>query len=227
MTIDATIKNIILESRNKPVDGVVNLKKKTPVIETIHPIPKVKDTLLYYKIDLFYIHGVDDTEKEKTFLKVSLRTEDSVRYNYEEEDGTDKGTRGFKYYKSSLQTHNRDNQPSVVIHKKIIEHPFYVDVIAKREQFMKKYKKHDMFIKPYLANMYEPNHKNQGKFDFCSSVVAFEKNLEPEVYIRMGDWEFHDSIPLYSEKKVNGKDAWRFSVTNTLRRDFNPKRRTL
>ena len=138
-------------------------KKSADPLLRMFPIPAVKDTLLYYKVDLFVIPDVDDDKHESAFIKVNLRTEASVTYNYEEEESTSDGTRGFSQYKSSIRTNNEHNRPSNVIDKQLIPHPFYQEVIATRKEIMQKYKKHDMLIKPYLSNFYKPGSKNEGQ----------------------------------------------------------------
>lgn len=231
MTLTAEAKQTILrlKSKQERTEEITHLRevKQNNPMETMFPIPKIADTLLYYKVDLFVIPDVDDSTAESAFVKVQLRTEDSVRYNYENEESTSHGTRGFKYFKASLRVDNINNRPSSVIDKQLIDHPFYVDVIAKRKEIMNKYKKHNMLIKPYLSNFYEPTKKNHGTFDFCSTVVSWENQSKPEVYIRMGDWEFHEHMELYTQKTVRGLEQQIFTSMNTLRRDYNPKRRTL
>ena len=219
-------------STNKQRTEIISEHKETfkqqsnPLLR-MFPIPEVKDTLLYYKIDLFVIPEQDDDEVETCYLKVQQRTEESVAYNYLKEESTSAGTKGFKYFKSSVRRDNVNNRPSSVVAKDMIEHPFYKEVVSVRKEIMSKYKKHDMLIKPYLSNFYEPNNKNQGTFDFCSSIVSWEKNQHPEVYIRMGDWEFHDTLQLHSEKTIKGRPQMLFSAIKTIRRDYNPKRRSL
>lgn len=202
------------------------IKSADPLLR-MFPIPEVRDTLLYYKVDLFVIPDVDDDHYEAAYLKVQLRTEASVAYNYLQEDDTKSGTRGFKSYKSSVRTNNEHNRPSTVIDKQLISHPFYQDIIQTRREIMQKYRKHQMLIKPYLSNFYEPGFKNQGTYDFCSSIVSWDTDADPEVYIRIGDWEFSESLKLTHEKTVRGREQMIFSSKKTIRRDYNPKRRTL
>jgi hypothetical protein len=216
------------QQRNSLIEETKETYKQSadPLLR-MFPIPEVKDTLLYYKVDLFVIPDVDDNHYESAYLKVQLRTEASVDYNYLKEDSTTSGTKGFKSYKSSVRTNNEHNRPSTVIDKQLIPHPFYQEVIATRKEIMQKHKKSEMLIKPYLSNFYEPNNKNAGTYDFCSSIVSWENGEDPEVYVRIGDWEFHETIELTHEKIVNKRMQMIFTSKKTIRRDYNPKRRSL
>jgi len=202
-------------------------KKSADPLLRMFPIPPVKDTLLYYKVDLIVMPEEDDDKAEAACLMVHHRTEESVAYNYLKEESTKHGTKGFKSYKSSIRTNNEHNRPSTVIDKQLIPHPFYQEVIATRKEIMQKYKKHDMIIKPYLSNFYQPGSKNEGTYDFCASIVSCENGKHPEVYVRIGDWEFNESIPFSHTATKRKRELMIYTSQKTIIRDYNPKRRSL
>lgn len=223
LTQDAKDKIIKLQKRNEMNNQIKEQKESfsdasNPILR-MHPIPEFKNKVLYYKIDLMMF--VDDIT-----LKVAIRTEDTVSYNFIKEDNMYSGSKGFMNMKGDIQFKNTYNFPSNVIASEMSPHPFNVDIKAKRKDFIKRYKEKTMVIEPYLCNFHLSGEKKEGIYDFSNAVVALEKQCDPEVYIRIADWEFHQNIPLYSEKKVRGKDCWIYTVKEKIR-DFNPKRRSL
>lgn len=209
----------------KKDDKVVKVEFDKQLV--MYPIPEYKEQMQSYKIDLMTFEAVDDEVGESASINVSLRTNDSVTYNFLNEESMFHGTKGFVQMRASLRCKNTYNYPSNVIEQNMMDHPFYKDVLQVRKDMLKKYKNEDMLIEPYMANFYEPNKKNEGIYDMCSTVVAWKLNEDPEVYVRIGDWEFNEKLPLYSEKIVRGSPCKFFTKKKSYTRDFNPKRRSL
>jgi hypothetical protein len=193
----------------------------------MNPIPKYKEQMHSYKIDLMAFEAVDDEVDESVSLNISLRTNDSVTYNYLKEESVFDGTKGFVHMRASLRFKNTHNYPSNVIAKNMMDHPFYKDVLQVRKDMLNKYKNEDMLVEPYLSNLYEPKKKNEGTYEMCSTVVAWKLNEDPEVYVRIGDFIFHEKLPLYTEKLVRGSPCRIFTKKKVYTRDFNPKTRSL
>lgn len=206
-------------------DQVVNVEFDKQLV--MNPIPQYEDQILRYKIDLMSFESVDDEVGESVSLNISLRTKDSETYNFLHEESTYHGTKGFVRMKASPRLKNKYNKPSNVVEKNMMDHPFYTDVLQVRKDMLAKYKNEDMLVEPYMSNLYEPSKKNQGTYRMCSSVIAWKVNEEPEVYVRLGDWEFHEKLPLYTEKLVRGKPSKIFTKQQVYTRDFNPKTRSL
>lgn len=219
-----TYDKIIELRKRSDVSEQINEQKQTNTNATtqllrMYPIPEYQKTLLYYKIDLMVF-------EDNISLNLHLRTESSVTYNFNNEDSTMHGSKGFISMKGNIRYTNQYNHPSNVISDQMYEHPFYIDMKQKRKDLLKKYKDKDMVIQPYMTNFHMAGKKNEGTYDFSNAIVALEENNIPEVYIRIADWEFHQHIPLYSEKIMRGKNCLIYTVKESIR-DFNPKRRSL
>lgn len=223
LTQAAKEKIIQLKKRNEMSEQIKEQKETfsdsvNPILR-MYPIPEFKNKLLYYKIDLMMFE--DDIT-----LKVAIRTEDTVSHNFMTEENMYSGSKGFMNMKGDIQFENTHNYPSNVIASEMSPHPFYEDMKAKRKDFIKRYKEKSMVIQPYMCNFHLSGEKKEGTYDFSNAIVALEQNCDPEVYIRIADWEFHQNIPLYSEKVVRKKACWIYTVKEKIR-DFNPKRRSL
>lgn len=216
-------KIIQLQKRNEMSERIKEQKQiyvdaANPIL-LMYPLPEIKKKLLYYKIDLIVF-------LDSISLKVSIRTENSVTHNFLNEEAYNKGTKGFVSMKGDIQFENTHNYPSNVIHSEMAPHPFYVDMKSIRKDFLKRYKEREMVIQPYMCNFHLSGEKKDGTYDFSNAMVALEKNSDPEIYLRIGDWEFHQSVPMYTEKLIKGKTGWIYTAKEKIR-DYNPNRRSL
>lgn len=220
---ETTEKLIQLRKRNEINQEIMETREMyadaaNPILR-MYPIPEFREKLLYYKIDLMLF-------EDSVHIKANLRTEATVTYNFNEEDSTSSGTRGFMNMMGPLQFHNKHNKPSNVIASKMSPHPFYMDMKSVRKDFLKRYKDRSMVVEPYMCNFHLSSDKREGTYDFACAIVALEKNCDADVYVRIGDWEFHESIPLYSEKTIKRKQCFIYTCIENIR-DFNPNRRSL
>lgn len=193
--------------------------------EQIQP-QAIENELCFIKLDLQIFQ--DDDNDISGVININARYDSQLREHYEDKENN---PAFFKRKAAGIKQTNEYNNPSNfdTTWKDLVgdykEHSFYSKFMAKRDEVMKQYRNKNMFIRPYVKNLYKPHDKNEGLENFMV-VMVWQEDIatEPEVYLQWGDYTLQTFLPFYKEGQTRGKDYILYSFKKKLR-EYEPSNR--